>query len=309
MGLDVVFMGTPEFAVPALRRLAASKHAVRAVVTAPDRPRGRGHAVRPTPVAIAACELGIPVLKPESIKGEEFLSAMRATGANAVAVVAYGKIIPSRVLAWPKYGCVNVHPSLLPKYRGASPIHAPLLAGDSATGVTTMYMDEGLDTGDILLQEEVPIAPGENAGDLHDRLATLGAELLVRTFDLMEEGLLVRIPQDHARASYAPKVEKEKIPWELPAHAVAARINGLSPHPGAYTLMGSVRLKALRAVVGGPNGGAAPGRVVEASGRGIAVACGSGSVVLLEVQPEGKAPMSAGDFARGYAAQLAGGLA
>ncbi len=309
MGLDIVFMGTPEFAVPALERLCKSPHTVRAVVTAPDRPRGRGHAVQPTPVARAAKSLGLEVWKPESVRDEGFLDRLKCTGAHAVALVAYGKIIPPSVLEWPEFGCINVHPSLLPKYRGASPIHAPLLHGDSTTGVTTMFMDEGLDTGDILLQEEIPIEPDDNAGDLHDRLAALGADLLLTTFDGLEQGSLRRVPQDDEKATYAPKVVKEQIRWDMPSTQVAARIRGLSPFPGAYTYMGMARLKILRAVPGPLEVSLPPGAVVSLSEDGVVVACKEGSVVILEAQPEGKSPLTAGVFVGGYAAQIKAGFA
>lgn len=297
----IVFMGTPEFAVPSLRELHRRGFRIEAVVTQPDRPRGRGHRVLPTPVALEAERLGLPVYKPARVSEPEFAGELRRLEPDAIALVAFGQLIPKAILELPRLGCVNVHPSLLPRYRGASPIHAPILAGDAETGVTTMLMDEGLDTGDILMQERVPIAPHEHAGDLHDRLAALGARLLAETLDGLAAGRLVPVPQDDALASYAPKVQKVELDWSLPHETVARTIRGLSPFPGVYTFRGEQRLKLHRAVPGrGDPAQAAPGEVLAVGEEGIAVACGEGSVLVTEVQPEGKAVMRAADFARGY---------
>lgn len=299
--MRVVFMGTPEFALPSLDAVIESGHEVAAVVTQPDRPRGRGHHVQPTPVALRAAEVGLPLYKPKAVRHPEFIHAMRALAPDAVVLVAFGQLIPPELLNLPPLGCINLHPSLLPRHRGASPVHAPILAGESRTGVTTMYMDEGLDTGDIILQEEVEIGPWENAGDLHDRLSVLGARLLRETLDLVAEGKAPRRPQDASRATYAPKVQKVEIDWSLPAERVARLIRGLSPSPGAFTYLGDQRIKPLRAAAlvddGGPEGD--PGEIVGVQGDALVVACGAGRVAVTELQPEGKRPMSGADFARG----------
>lgn len=297
--MRIVFMGTPEFALPSLDALYEAGHEIAAVVTQPDRPRGRGHRLQPTQVARRALELGLSVHKPKSVRDPEFLTQMRALAPDAVVLVAFGQLIPPELLDLPPQGCINLHPSLLPKYRGASPIHAPLLAGESITGVTTMYMDEGLDTGDIILQEEVAIEPTDNAGDLHDRLAVIGARLLCTTMERLSAGQAPRCPQDGAAASYAPKVQKLEVDWALSADVVARNIRGLSPFPGAFTYLDGLRLKPLRAVTF-PGARGRAGEIVGVEGEALIVACGEGCVAVSEVQPEGKLPMTGADFARGY---------
>lgn len=296
--MRIVFMGTPEFALPSLDALYEEGHHIAAVVTQPDRPRGRGHRLQPTPVALRALELGLATYKPSSVKDPAFLAQMRLLEPEAVVLVAFGQLIPPELLELPPMGCINVHPSLLPKHRGASPIHAPLLAGESQTGVTTMYMDEGLDTGDIILQEEVPIGPSENAGDLHDRLAVEGARLLVKTMRLLALGQAPRRPQEESDASYAPKVSKVQIDWSQPAPQIERIIRGLSPFPGSFTYFDDLRIKPLRATA--VSGDGTPGEVVGVEGDALVVACGQGRVLVTELQPEGKRPMSGADFARGY---------
>lgn len=299
--MRLVFLGTPEFALPSLEVLASSEHEVIEVVTAPDRPRGRGYRVLPTPVARAAEALGIPVYKTAKLSACDAVEHIESLRPDALVLVAFGQIVPKRLLDAPPYGCVNLHPSLLPKYRGASPIHAPILAGDEVTGATTMFMDEGLDTGDIIFQVETAIGPDENAGDLHDRLARLGAELLARTVDALERGEAPRTPQDHSLATYAGKVGSVEVDWRMPARVLANTIRGLSPSPGAYTWHGNRRLKLHRArPIPDEGGRGEPGTVVAVTGEGVAVTAGEGCVLLTEVQPEGKAPMSAAEFARGY---------
>lgn len=298
--MRIVFMGTPEFALPSLRLLHAEGYHIASVVTQPDRPRGRGHRLRPTPVAEEASSLGLQVLKPEKVRDPAFIEAMRALAPEAIVLVAFGQLIPKALLELPPLGCINLHPSLLPKHRGASPIHAPLLAGESETGVTTMFMDEGLDTGDIILQERVAIGPWDNAGDLHDRLAEIGARLLVQTLRLAVSGKAPRTPQDDSLASYAPKVEKVEIDWSQDCERVARMIRGLSPSPGAFTYHEGLRLKLLRASSLPGVGPGAPGEVKAVEAGAIIVACGQGAVAVTEVQPEGKTPMSGADFVRGY---------
>lgn len=299
--MRLVFMGTPRFAVPSLRRLHEAGYEIAAVITQPDRPRGRGHRPSPTEVAAEAEALGLPVLKPVKVSDPELVDALRRLGPEAIVLVAFGQLIPRSILDLPPLGCINLHPSLLPRYRGASPIHAAILAGDSETGVTTMRMDEGLDTGDILLQERVPIGPDDNAGDLHDRLAEIGAGLLLETLERLQRGTLTATPQDHSRASYAGKVQKVEIDWSGTGESVARTIRGLSPSPGVYTFRQGVRLKLHRArALPDGQGVGAPGEVVQAGDEGIQIACGSGAVLVTELQPEGKSIMSAGDYVRGY---------
>jgi len=299
--MRIVFMGTPRFAVPSLRRLYEHGHDIVAVVTQPDRPRGRGHKLAPTEVALEAERLGLEVYKPEKVSAPELVGVLKRLSPEAVVLVAFGQLIPKSILDLPPKGCINVHPSLLPRYRGASPIHAPILAGERETGVTTMLMDEGLDTGDILLQERVPIGPDDNAGDLHDRLAELGARLLLETLARASAGTLVRTPQDHGQASYAGKVRKVEVDFAGPADVVARTIMGLAPVPGAYTHRIGTRLKLHRARAHGDHKASClPGEVIRVGEDGILVACGVGSLLVTEVQPEGRPAMRAADFARGY---------
>lgn len=272
------------------------------VVTGEDKPRGRGHRVQPTPVASLAQRWGLPVLKVPNLRTPAVLEQIMAKPCDALVLVAFGHLVPRRLLEYPPRGAINLHPSLLPRHRGAAPIHAPLLAGEDITGVTTMYMDEGLDTGDIILQERVAIAEDANAGDLHDLLAVEGAELLVRTLDLVEAGTAPRLPQDEAKATYAPKVQKEAIDWERPAQEIVRRVRGLSPFPGVFTHWRGERLKPLRAREGSEKRpGAAPGTLVACSDEGLGVAAGDGGTVLLtQVQLPGRAPVSAAEFVRGF---------
>lgn len=298
--MRVLFMGSPEFAVPSLKRLQASHHTIVAVVTLPDRPRGRGQRHQPTPVAQKAEALGLPVIKISSLKDEESCQALEELDFDAIVLVAFGLLVPASLLHRPALGCINLHPSLLPAYRGASPIHAPLLAGDTVTGVTTMYMDEGLDTGDVIEQKEVPIPPEANAGDLHDLLSREGADLLLHTLDLVEKGKAPRIPQDDAQASYAPKVYKESVPWDEPATTVLRKIRGLSPLPGVFTTWQERRMKPLRARIVSASTKAKPGTIVAVEEEGIIVACGEGAVLITHLQVAGRRPITGSEFIRGF---------
>lgn len=310
-------MGTPEFAVPTLESLLNSGHEVTAVYTQPDRPRGRGHRLRPTPVAEAAQQAQITVHKPERLNDRGVIDQIKSYAPEAIVVAAYGQIVPNDLLVLPKHGCINLHPSLLPRWRGASPLHAPLLHGEEKTGITTMLMDEGLDTGDILLQKTVSIPPLANVGDLHDLLAKLGAELMLETLDMLDRGDLQPIPQDDSQATYAPKVEKEEIDWHQDQEDIVRKIRGLSPFPGIHTFFRGKRLKILRAA-GDPNDypafpkemplvGAkkpAPGSVLLAEDKEFWVAAGSGCVKINEVHPQGRNAMDAAEFLRGYALSI-----
>ncbi len=301
--MNVIFIGTSSFAVPSLEALIASAHEVAAVVTQPDRPHGRSGKPQMPPVKEVALAHSIPVLQPERIRKPESIEAIKEYGSlGAIVVAAYGQIIPKDLLDWPRYGCINVHGSILPKYRGAAPIQHALIAGERQTGVTTMQMDEGLDTGDILLQAALDIGPNENYGELQDRLAWLGADLLIRTLNELEDGRIAAIPQDGELATQARSLSRDAgaIDWSLSADDVVNRIRGCTPRPGASTRLCDAQIKIWQAVVASRDANkGAPGEIVAIEKDGIEVAAGSGSVKLLEVQPESRKRMSAADFARG----------
>lgn len=297
----ILFMGTPDFAVPALRALVRHGYPVVAVVTQPDRPRGRGLSATPPPVKVAAEGLNLTVLQPEKVRSAEFLAAFSDLAPEIVIVAAFGQILPREIIRGPRGGCINIHPSLLPKYRGAAPINWALIRGDETTGVTIMRMDEGVDTGDILLQEETPIGPEENYGDLHDRLAKLGAELLLITLAMAATGTLLPHPQDHRQATFAPRLKREEglIRWEADARAIVSLVRGLSPAPCAFTFLQEKQLKVYRAALSAAAGEAAPGTVLGMDREGLRIAAGDGSVALREVQWEGKRRMAVEEFLRG----------
>jgi methionyl-tRNA formyltransferase len=299
--VKVLFWGTPAFALPALRSLSEEGHVVVGVVTQPDRPAGRGREVHMSPVKQEALEEGIPVLQPEKARGDEFLAQIRALDPDISVVVAYGQILRPEVLAVPRLGSVNIHASLLPELRGAAPIQWAIVRGHAASGVTIMRMEAGLDSGPMLLRVEEPIEPEESAGELGMRLAEIGAEALVEALALMENGGLVEVPQDHERATYAPKVDREtaRIDWSKPADEVALWIRGMDDVPGAWTPHGARGpVKLFRPTVVNETGGH-PGEVIEVGDAGVLVACGMGAVRVREVQPPGKRRMPAGDWARG----------
>jgi methionyl-tRNA formyltransferase len=307
----VVFLGNARWSVPALEAVAGSgRHQVALVVTRAPRPAGRGSRPTPTPVALAARRLGLPLAEVETVKGGSGLEALRAARPEVLAVVAYGEILPREVLEVPTVAPVNVHFSLLPALRGAAPVQRAILAGLDRTGVTTFRMDEGMDTGPVLLAAEEPILPDDDAGSLGGRLAVLGGELLVRTLDGLAAGTVVERPQDEAGATYAPKLgpEDRVIDWAEDAGAVVRRVRALAPEPGATTRFRGRVLKVLRARAGpepGPSSppaeeGVRPGTVVWASRDGLAVAAGGGVVHLEEVAPEGRRRMTGAEFVRGY---------
>lgn len=313
--MRVVFLGTPDFACASLSALVQAGHAVVAVVTQPDRPVGRGGQLAPSPVKRLAAGLGFLVLQPRRVKHPEAVAALQALAPDLLVTAAFGQILSPEVLAIPRRGALNVHASLLPRYRGAAPIHRAVLAGEPETGVTIMWMDSGLDTGDMLTWRAVPIAPTDTAGAVHDRLAALGAELLVAALELIDAGQAPRIPQNHEQATYAAKLERqdERIDWTEPAAATVNRVRGLSPWPGAYTTFRTGTLKIWQAqalsiaaaptVSAGPTlpTGAAPGTFLGIlKGEGPAVAAGAGeAVILLQVQPEGRRPMTGAAWAAG----------
>ncbi|MFN0116195.1 MAG: methionyl-tRNA formyltransferase [Paracoccaceae bacterium] len=292
--MRLIFMGTPDFAVPALRALA-ERHEVMAVYSQPPRPAGRGQKDRPSAVQKAAEALGIPVRTPVSLKVPEAQAEFAALGAEVAVVVAYGLILPQAVLDAPTSGCLNIHASLLPRWRGAAPIHRAVMAGDGETGVAIMRMEAGLDTGPVLLSARTAIGQEETMGGLHDRLAAMGAGLIVEALDRLPE--LVAVPQPDDGVSNAAKIGKAeaRVDWTRPAAEVDRLIRGLSPFPGAWCMARGERLKLLRSRVA--EGSGAPGAVL----HGFTVACGDGAVEVLEAQREGKRPVAAGELTRGMA--------
>jgi len=297
--MRLVFLGTPAFAVPTLESLAA-KHDIISVVTQPDRPKGRGQELSASPVKQAAQNLGLAVYQPERIRRPEAQAHLASLSPEIMVVVGYGQIIPQSVIEIAPRGIVNVHASLLPKYRGAAPIQWAIANGESRTGVTTMQINAGLDTGDILLMRETQIGPQETAIELGERLAVMGAELLVETLDGLVQGAIVARPQDDSQASFAPILEKEDgaISWADAAATIHNRVRGLLPWPGAYTHFRGQLLHVWRSHVVDERTALAPGRVL--AGGGFRMACGSGSVLqLVEVQMEGRKRMSADAFANG----------
>ena len=295
--MRLIFMGTPDFAVPTLLALAGAGHDIAAVYTRAAKPGGRrGLDLVPTPVERAARELGLPVLTPKTLKDEAAQAAFRAHNAEAAVVVAYGLILPKPVLDAPRLGCFNVHASLLPRWRGAAPINRAIMAGDAASGVTIMQMDEGLDTGAMVTAESVAISADMTAGELHDELAKLGSALMVRALAEIERGAVMPMRQPAQGVTYAEKISKAetRIDWTKSWKQVHDHIRGLSPFPGAWFEFGGVRVKALRSTE--REGKGAPGTVLDGS---LTIACGDGAVRLTQVQRAGKQPMSAEEFLRG----------
>lgn len=298
--MKIVFMGTPEFAVPTLKALIAH-HDVAAVFTQPDKKKGRGHKLSPPPIKEIAIEHNIPVYQPTTLKTEETQAILRELNPDLIVVVAYGKILPKAVLDIPKHGCINVHASLLPKYRGAGPIQWSVLNGETVTGVTTMFMAEGLDTGDMLLKAETPIGENETASELHDRLSEMGAPLLLETLKQLENGTLQPIKQNDAESSYAPMLSKEMsaIDFTKEASQVHNLIRGLSEWPCAQTFVNGKRLKVYRSKIVPLQENATPGTLV--CEKELVVACGNNTAIqLVEVQYEGSKRMGGADFLRGH---------
>ncbi len=298
----VVFFGTPSFALPTLRGLLEGPDEVVGVVTQPDREKGRGRKVVISPVKELALQHGLALLQPEKAKEEVFRESMRGLQPDVFVVVAYGQILPKPVLSIPKYGAVNVHASLLPRYRGAAPIAWAILRGEKVTGVTTMAMDEGMDTGDILLQTEVPIGEEETCENLHDRLAPLGAQLLLKTLEKMEGGNIRPIPQDHSRATYAPPLKKEDghIDWKKEAAEIDRQVRAFDPWPGAFTKWGDRLLKIYRGKIRKRTPTGKAGVVVWAGSDFIEVEAGKDSYVIEEVQLEGRKKMTIREFLSGH---------
>lgn len=302
--MRIMFMGTPDIARSCLDALISAGHNIVAVVTREDKPRGRGNVMTPTPVKILAEEHGIPTHTPATLRDEAFAALLKEYAPELIIVVAYGKILPREVLEYPRCGCINLHVSLLPKYRGAAPIQRAIMEGESVTGVTVMYMDEGLDTGDIISAEEIEITPADNSETIHDKAAKVGSALLSATVYALADGTATRTPQEHSLATYAAKIEKEdcKIDFDTDARACRCRIVGVAPSPGAFCLHRDKMLKVIACEALAEDGGAPVGTVLELGAQGegyILVACRTGTLKITRLKPEGKGIMSAGDFVRG----------
>ncbi|MCQ2474748.1 MAG: methionyl-tRNA formyltransferase [Clostridia bacterium] len=298
--MKIVFMGTPDFAVPCLQKLIDLGHEVTGVFTQPDKPKGRHGILTPPPVKELAEANGIKVYQPTKMKDGTALEMLKEAAPEVVIVVAYGKILPKEILEYPQFGCINIHASLLPKLRGAAPIQWSILEGYDETGVTSMMMDEGLDTGDMLISRAIPIGENENAESLHDRLSVLGAEVLEETLDLLKKGELKRTPQNHAEFTYASMLSKELSPidWSCSAKQIHDKIRGLAPWPSATAKLGGKVFKIHESVIS-QGKAASAGEIVE-SGKRLVVCCGDGKCIeILSLQPENKKSMPASDYLRG----------
>lgn len=313
--MRIVFMGTPEFAVPSLRLLSESGYEIAAVVTQPDRPKGRKKTLTPPPVKEAALSLGLPVLQPERMRSAEAVVAIRELAPELIVTAAYGQILPKAVLDIPRLGCINVHGSLLPKYRGGAPIQRSIINGEAKTGVTIMYMAEGLDTGDMISVIELPIGDEDTSGTMFEKLSLAGAKLLGETLPSIIDGTAKSVAQNDEEATYAPNLtrEDERMDWNKSARELFNQVRGLSPMAGAFTYLGGEVFKVRSCVVAGSRtasasggagaaghgGGAAPGTVIEAGSDGIVVQTGDGKLLLTEIQPAGKRAMSAAEWLKG----------
>lgn len=299
--MKIVFMGTPDFAVPSIKALYEAGHEIQAVFTQADKPKGRGYKLTPPPVKVFAVEKNIPVYQPQSLKngGEEFIKVLKDLAPECIVVAAYGKILPKEVLDIPKFGCVNVHGSLLPKYRGAGPIQWAVLNDERTTGITTMLMGEGLDTGDILEKSETEIGENETAAELFDRLAEMGAQLVVQTLSKLEKGEITPVKQNEDEATYAPMLSKELCPIDFnePVRKVHKKICGLSDWPCATTSINGKRLKVYRSEIVEGKANKAPGTVVNS--KDLTVVCADGLIRFTEIQAEGSKRMKTADYLRG----------
>jgi methionyl-tRNA formyltransferase len=298
--MRIIFMGSPTFAVPSLTRLANAGHTLSLIVTQPDRPAGRGRDLRPSPVKLAAERLALPLAQPERLSDPGILATFQGSRPDVIVVVAFGQFLPRPVRELPPLGCINLHASLLPKYRGAAPIHRAVMAGETETGVTIMRVESRMDAGPILLQRVCPISPADDAESVHDRLAVLGAEALTDALPIMMDGRAVWIPQDESHATLAPKLGDQDCLLEIRGDPVALvnRIRGLSPNPGAYLiLLDGRRMRILKAEASSEAG--PPGLILHIDQTVVVVGTGTGALVLREVQPEGKQRMTGAEFARG----------
>lgn len=300
--MRIVFMGTPDFAVPSLEGLV-EKHEVVGVFTQPDRPKGRGQKLQMSPVKEVAVKYNIPVFQPERLRRDrEALNIIKELLPDLIVVIAFGQILPKEVLEIPRLGCINVHASLLPKLRGAAPINWSIINGDKKTGITTMMMDEGLDTGDMLLKEEVEINEDETAGELHDRLMEIGSNLLMDTLKALEEGKLVREKQEDSKSTYAPMMRKElgRINWTENAEKIHGLIRGVTPWPGAFCFYKGATLKLWKTRKLNEESGMSPGTIVKVSKDSIEVACGKGKIAILELQEVGGKKLSISNYLNGH---------
>jgi methionyl-tRNA formyltransferase len=300
---QIIFMGTPDFAVPTLKALLKNGHSILSVVTQPDRPKGRGKKMTASPVKQLAVEHGIEVLQPEKVSDPAFCKRIQAQAPDTMIVVAFGQILRKSLLEIPTWGALNIHASLLPKYRGAAPIQWAIYHNEPQTGLSVMHMDEGMDTGPVLAQEMVPIMENETAGRLHDRLASLAGELIIKVLSQMAQGTVDAQPQEHSKASYAPKIEKEMahIDWAEDAAHISCLIRALDPRPGAYTTMGDQHVKVFAPrVLNTRSGNMVPGRVRNDAESGLVVETGNGSLEIGEIQYPGKKRLSSHDFLRGF---------
>ncbi len=297
--MRVIFMGTPDFAVPSLQALLDRGDDICAVFTQPDKPKGRGHKLQPPPVKELALRHSLPVLQPDTLRDEAVQESIAELEPDAIIVVAYGKLLPSKVLSVPRLGCINVHGSLLPKYRGAAPIQWAVINGEKTAGVTTMFMAEGMDTGDMLLKSETEVGPEETSGELFDRLKLLGAKLLTETLDKLEQGELKAIPQDGTQATLAPLLKKEMsaLDWSEPAQRIHDRIRGLNPWPCAAAVLDGKRIKLLASQV--IEGEGIPGTAYNLDGE-LAAACGRGMLRITELQADTGKRMSGKDYLLGH---------
>ncbi len=305
MSVRILFMGTPDFAVPVLEALVHSPYEVVGVVTQPDRPKGRKQVLTPPPVKQVAERYGLPVLQPQRIRREEDFQPILALQPDLIVTAAYGQLLPPPILHAPRYGCINVHASLLPKYRGGAPIHWAIINGERETGITIMYMVEELDAGDMIAQRAMPIHPQDTVGSLHDRLKELGARLLLETLPELLAGKIRPIAQDDSSATYAPNIrrEDERIDWRRTAEEVYNRIRGLNPWPVAYTTYGEETWKIWWGHPVQREHHMSPGTILEVSQEAVIVACGQNALKLLEIQPAGKTRMKVADYLRGRAIQ------
>lgn len=301
--MKILFMGTPDFAVPSLEALATAGHQMVGAFSQPDKPKNRGMKLQPTPVKLCAQRLDIPVFQPAKLRDGTALETIRQLDPDLIVVAAYGRILPQEILDYPKLGCINVHSSLLPKYRGAAPIHWAILNGDQETGVTIMHMALALDAGDIISQQATPIDPDETVEELHDRLAKLGADLLVETVDKLADGTATRTPQEESQVTLAPMLSRALSPMDFtrPARSLHDQVRGLIPWPAAVTELGGIRCKILETTVLDETTGKVPGSVVAADKTGLKLACGDGSVLRIDrLQADGGKRLAAADYLRGH---------
>ncbi len=302
--MKILFMGTPDFAVPSLEALIAAGHQVIGVVTQPDRPKGRGKKIAFSPVKEAALKHNLPVFQPQKVKTTDFYQLLEELSPDVIAVVAFGQLLSKEILFAPPYGCINVHASLLPLYRGAAPLHWAVIKGEKETGVTTMHMNEGLDTGDMIFKGAIPVADSDNTGLVHDKLAQVGGELLVATLKALEEGVAPRVPQEEQNATYAPLLNKdhELINWQRKVEEVHNQVRGMNPWPGAYTHLEDKRLKvrATQIFTTENKSSAKPGEIIEVlPQQGFVVQTGQGQLLITEIQLEGSKAVSSPEFLRG----------